>query len=176
MSLAYAMGQQAFLAYVVSMLTLRHGLSLPVAAGMLAASQVACSCMRIGLGPVADRWVPPHKLLAMLGAATCLGCLALAWMPTSAGVAGLTLTVVACGAVAMGWNGLFFAELVRRVPREQVAAAAGGTQFFTFLGSVFGPVAFSALLQAGVSYAVAYSVFALIVGGGALLMVERAAR
>lgn len=176
MSLAYAMGQQAFLAYVVSMLTLRHGLSLPVAAGLLTASQVACSVMRIGLGPVADRWVPPHKLLVWVGGATSLGCLALAWMPTSAGVAGLTVAVVVCGAMAMGWNGLFFAEIVRRVPREQVAAAAGGTQCFTFVGSMLGPVVFGALLQAGASYAVAYSVFALIVAGGALLMVSRPAR
>ncbi len=172
MSLAYAMAQQAFLAYVVAMLTLRHGLSLPVAAGMLAASQVACSFMRIGLGPVADRWVPPRQLLVVLGAATSLGCLALGWMPTQAGVLGLTLAVVACGATAMGWNGLFFAELVRRVPREEVAAAAGGTQFFTFLGAMIGPVFFGALLQAGVSYAAAYSVIALIVAAGAWLMVS----
>lgn len=176
MSLAYAMGQQAFLAFVVSMLTLRHGLSLPVAAGLLSASQVACSFMRIGLGPVADRWVPPHKLLVWVGAGTSLGCLALAWMPTSAGVAGLTFVVVACGAMAMGWNGLFFAELVRRVPREQVAAAAGGTQFFTFLGAMIGPVVFGGLLQAGASYQAVYSLYAVIVAAGALLMFERRGR
>lgn len=169
-SLVYAMTQQAFLAYVVSMLTLRHGLSLPVAAGMLAASQVACSVMRIGLGPVADRWIAPSRLLALVGTATFLGCLLMAWLPTSAGLTGLTLAVVGCGAFAMGWNGLYFSELVLRVPREQVAAAAGGTQFFTFLGSMSGPVVFGVLLQAGLSYPVVYSVFAFIALSGAVMM------
>ncbi len=72
----------------------------------------------------------------------------------------------------MGWNGVYFAELLRNVPRERVAAAAGGTQFFTFAGCMLGPVLFGALVQLGGSYALGYGCFALLgaVAGAAMLL------
>ena len=172
-SLVYGMNQQAFLAFIVSMLTLERGLSLPVAAGMLAASQVACCGVRIGLGPVADRWVKPRALLGAIGALSSVATLIIAWAPASTDISTMTLMVVACGSFAMGWNGVYFAELVHSVPRERISASAGGTQFFTFLGSMFGPVAFGMLLRAGWSFSMAYAAFAMLTAAAAVAMIIR---
>lgn len=171
-SLAYAMTQQGFLTFIVSLLHLEHGLPLTLAAGLLAASQALCTAVRIVMGHVADRWVTPRVLLGFLGLAMSASCVGLALLPASAGLPLTALAVLACGATAMGWNGVYFAELIRSVPRERVAAASGGIQFFTFTGGMLGPLLFGALVHLGGSYALAYGWFAILglVAGAAMLV------
>jgi MFS family permease len=176
MSLAYAMTQQGFLTFVVSLLHLQLGVPLAAAAGLLAASQVGSTLMRVALGHVADRWVRPRLLLAGIGLLMSLGCLALGLLPTSASLPLLALVVVACGTTAAGWNGVFFAELVRNVRREDMAATAGGTQFFTFAGGMAGPLLFSQLVRWTDSYASGYLLLAAVsalAAAGMLLPVRR---
>ena len=82
---------------------------------------------------------------------------------------------LACALTAVAWNGVFFADLVRLVPAEQVARATGATQFLTFTGGMSG----SALVAAGVSLGGSYSaVFAAlgVVPALAGLMLLAAAR
>ena len=160
MSLAYAMTQQGFLTFIVSLLHLQLGLPLAVAAGLLAASQVGSTLMRVALGHVADRWVPPRLLLAGIGFLMSLGCLALGLLPASTALPLLALVVVACGTTAAGWNGVFFAELVRHVRREDMAATSGGTQFFTFAGGMAGPLVLSQVVRWTQSYSVGYLLLA----------------
>jgi MFS family permease len=176
MSMAYAMTQLGFITFVVGLLHLEHGLPFATAAALLAASQVACTAARIGFGHAADRWASPGRLLGFLGWAMSACCLALALLPADAGLAWVALAVLACGATAMGWNGVFFAELVRIVPSERMSSVAGATQFFTFAGSMLGPVLFGALVQAGSSYAFAYGLFAVLgaAAGTSMLLASRA--
>lgn len=161
MSLTYAMLQQAFITFVVALLHLERGLPLPVAAGLLAASQLLCTVMRIAMGHVADCWIAPRVLLGLLGCGSAASFVALGLLPASAGVTVQALAVLACSATAMGWNGVYFAELARLVPGERMAIVAGGTQCFTFAGAMLGPVLFGALAQATGSHAQGYLVFAL---------------
>ena len=49
------------------------------------------------------------------------------------------------GASAVGWNGVYLAEVARSAPPGMASAATGGTLGFTFLGNVLGPLMFSAL-------------------------------
>jgi predicted MFS family arabinose efflux permease len=177
-SLAYAMAQQGFLTFSVLLLTLKLGVPLAVAAGLLAASQVVCTVARIALGHVADRWIAPGILLGALGLAMSASCLALALLPVGAPLAWIALAMAACGATTMGWNGVFFAQLVRSVPREQLAGAAGGTQFFTFAGAMAGPVIFGQLVHVGASYATGYACLAVLsaCAGLAVLRSARAGR
>ena len=151
MSLAYAMTQQGFLAFIVSLLHLELGLPLALAAGLLATSQVGSTLMRIALGHVADRWVQPRLLL-------------------------IVVVVVACGTTAAGWNGVFFAELVRNVPRrEEMAAAAGGTQFFTFAGGMLGPFLFAQVVHLTGSYSMGYLGLAVAALAAGVTMLRRPA-
>jgi MFS family permease len=174
MSFTYAMTQQGFVTFVVSLLHLERGLPLAVAAGLLAASQVLCTGVRIGLGHVADRWVTPRVLLGSMGWAMSASCLALALLPAGAPLPLVTVVVLACGATAMGWNGVYFAELVRVVPPGRVGAAAGGSQFFTFAGAMLGPVLFGSIVHTGGSYALGYAIFAVLGAiAGTVMLVQR---
>ena len=169
MSTAYAMTQLGFLTFSVSLLV-HLGVPLALAAGLLAASQVAAVATRIGMGHVADRWIAPRLLLGLLGLAMALASLTLALLPAAPPVPVAALVRVLTGATTMGWNGVFFAQLVRVVPREELAQSSGGTQFFTFAGSMLGPYLFSQLLGLGGSYALGYCLLAALAALASLAM------
>jgi hypothetical protein len=65
------------------------------------------------------------------------------------------------GATAVGWNGVFLAEIARIAPQGRTSEATGGCLFFTFLGVVVTPPIFNAVLALAGSYPVAYAVFAV---------------
>jgi MFS family permease len=169
-STAYAMAQQGFLTFAVSLLTLELGLPLATAAALLAASQVACTVVRIALGHVGDRWIAPQVLLGVLGLCMAASCLALGALPRLPALPLAAAAIVLAGATTMGWNGVYFAQLLRTVPREQLAASAGGTQFFTFAGGMAGPFLFGQLLHLGGSYTAGYACLALLAAGAGLAM------
>jgi len=160
-SCSFALTQQVFITYVVALLHLQGGLSLAAAAGILSASQGVSILARVGLGHAADRWMAPNRLLGLLGMGMAASVVLLAWSG-SAGLWGAALlAAMACGATAMGWNGVFYAALIHTVPRESLAALTGATQFFTFLGGMLGPFAFGQLVHAGASHASVYTALAL---------------
>lgn len=67
-----------------------------------------------------------------------------------------------CALTAVGWNGVFFAELARVAPPGGLAAATGTTQFMTFCGGMSGPVIFSEAISHGAAYGVAFQGLALV--------------
>lgn len=155
LSLVYAMTQQCFVTFLVSLLHFQVGLSLASAAGVLAASQVASTFARIGLGHASDRWMPPLRLLAWLGVLMACCMVALAAAGHFALEALALVAALACAATAMGWNGVFFSALVRAVPAPRLAEVSGATQFLTFTGGMLGPFAASQMVALGGSYAMA---------------------
>jgi len=175
-SLVYAMAQQGFLTFLVSLLHLQGGMSLAWAAGILAASQVASTAARVGFGHVADRWVSPPRLLGWLGIAMSLGLLLLAAVGTSGHVLGSAVVALVCGTFVMGWNGVFFAELVRTAPRERLASAAGTTQFLTFTGAMSGPFLVAQWVGLGGSYAQGMLWMALLPVITGVVLLRRLAR
>lgn len=168
-SLAYALTQQTFVTFLVSLLNLQLGWTLAAAAGVLAASQAVSTAARIGFGAWADR-VSPGRLLVGLGAAMSASCGALAALGPGVPAALVVAAALLCAATAMGWNGVFFAELANRVPREDMARVSGATQFFTFGGGMLGPLLFGESIRAGGSYAMAYAALALVPAAAALMM------
>jgi MFS family permease len=161
-SLVYAMSQQGFLTFLVSLLHLQGGLSLASAAAILAASQLASTAARVGFGHLADRWMPPLRLLAWLGLVMSAGMVLLAWVGLSGAVWPSALAALFCGTFVMGWNGVFFAALVRSVPRQRLANAAGATQFLTFTGAMLGPFRVSQWVAAGGSFSQGLQGLALV--------------
>ena len=174
-SLAYAGTQQAFVTFLVSLLNLGLGWTLALAASVLSASQLVATGARIGFGALADRWGAPRRLLAQLGGAMTVACLALALLsavdhpPTALVVA----VALGCAATAMGWNGVFFAELARCVPAPEIAPVAGATQFFTFAGGMLGPLLFGEALRAGSGWPWAWCALAVAPASAAVMMMAR---
>jgi MFS family permease len=161
-SLGYASAQLVFIAYFVSHLTLQLGLSLVAAGVIYAFGHGAGVVGRIAWGIVADRWLSPRATLAAIGvvSAACAALTALfsdAWPLAAVGAVAMVY-----GASAVGWNGVFLAEVARSAPPGKVGAATGGTQFFTFGGALLGPVVFASLVSFTGSYAWAFAFFAAV--------------
>jgi len=72
---------------------------------------------------------------------------------------GLALAVL--GAAAVGWNGVFLAEVARQAPPGKAGLATGGALTFTFLGVVVGPPLFGVLVLALDGYRAAFFLIAI---------------
>lgn len=160
-SLVFSMMQLCFVTFLVSHLTIELGMPFASAAALLAGSQVASVGCRVMWGAVADRWVRPQRLLAALGASMAIAIAAIGLLPAGSPGPLVGIAVVACAATSMAWNGVFFAELARRVDATDLAPITGGTQFLTFAGAMTGPVAFASLVGPIGGHGATYSAFAL---------------
>ncbi|MCI0398633.1 MAG: MFS transporter [Chloroflexi bacterium] len=160
-SFVYGGVQITLVTYLVTFLTESFALSLVIAGFVMAMSQVASVIGRVFWGVIADRLLTRRAMLALLGVGMGLSALAAlgaapdwpAWL--------LMAYAAAFGATAVGWNGVFLAEVARIAPAGQVSQATGGCLFFTFLGVVVTPPAFNAVLGLAGSYAAAYAAFGI---------------
>jgi MFS family permease len=160
-SFVYGGMQITLVAYLVTFMVETFALSLVLAGMVMAASQIASVLARIAWGVFADRVATRRATLGLLGlgmgvtAATALaaGPHWPLWM--------LFVFAVAFGATAVGWNGVFLAEIARLAPSGRISDATGGSAFFTFLGVVVTPPLFHATLALTSSYGQTYALFGL---------------
>jgi MFS family permease len=170
--LVYGGVQITLVTYLVTFLTDDFALTLVLAGIVMAASQVASVAGRIAWGVLADRVLARRTMLGLLGLG--MGVSAIATLAAGPAWPGWLLFVFASifGATAVGWNGVFLAEVARIAPAGQVSQATGGCLFFTFLGVVVTPLLFNLVLQLGGGYSVAYALLGvpgLVVGASLLL-------
>lgn len=175
-SFIYGGVQITLVTYLVTFLVESFALTLVAAGLVMAAAQVASVMGRIVWGVLADRVLTRRTMLGLLGVGMGVSALlALAagpdwplWL--------LLLYASVFGATAVGWNGVFLAEIARIAPQGRTSEATGGCLFFTFLGVVVTPPIFNAVLAMAGSYPVAYSVFAvpaLAVGVWMLVKIQK---
>ena len=86
-------------------------------------------------------------------------------------IAGLAAGCAALGLTAVGWNGIYLAEVARAVPIDKVGPATGGIMMFTFVGVVTGPTAFGAIVATTGSYAAAFIAIDVLVLATVLALV-----
>ena len=144
-SFMFSMVQLSLTTYLVTFLhdDLAYGL---VAAGLaLSATQLGGMVGRIAWGYVADRWLGAQRMLLVLASLMSAGALATASLTVDTPQAWVIAILVAFGASAIGWNGVYLAEVARRAPEGMASVATGGTLAFTFSGVVIGPPIFGAL-------------------------------
>jgi MFS family permease len=144
-SFMFSMVQLSLTTYLVTFLhdDLSYGL---VAAGLaLSVTQLGGIGGRVVWGYVADRWLGARRMLLLLASMMALGALASAFLTTDTPQAVVIAILVGFGASAIGWNGVYLAEVARRAPPGKASMATGGTLAFTFLGVVVGPPMFGAL-------------------------------
>lgn len=144
-SFMFSMVQLSLTTYLVTFLhdDLSYGL---VAAGLaLSVTQLGGIGGRVAWGYVADRWLGARRMLLLLASMMALGALASAFLTTDTPHGVVIAILVGFGASAIGWNGVYLAEVARRAPPGMASMATGGTLAFTFLGVVLGPPMFGAL-------------------------------
>ena len=144
-SFMFSMVQLSLTTYLVTFLheDLSYGL---VAAGLaLSVTQLGGIGGRVAWGYVADRWLGARRMLLLLASMMALGALASAFLTIDTPQAVVIAILVGFGASAIGWNGVYLAEVARRAPPGMASMATGGSLAFTFLGVVVGPPMFGAL-------------------------------
>jgi MFS family permease len=160
-SFIYGGMQITLLAYLVSFLVEFFSLSLVLAGMIMAASQVTSVVARIAWGIFADRLATRRVTLGILGIGMGMTALAALFANQEWPLWVLFAFAMAYGATAVGWNGVFLAEIARLAPRDRVSDATGGSAFFTFLGVVVTPPLFHLVLTATASYGLTYALFGL---------------
>lgn len=163
--------------YLVTYLTTAYGMPLVTAGLVLALTQGAGVGGRLVWGLVADRWVTPRRLLSLLAFAMAGSSLLTAAFSPDWPLVAVTGVSMLFGATAIGWNGVYLAEVARLAPTGQAGVLTGGTLFFTYFGVVAGPPAFAALVEASGSFAAGYAaVGGVILAVGASLVLTRSRR
>ena len=152
LSFVFSIVQMSLSAYLVTYLNTALGYSLVAAGAALSAAQAGGVVGRVLWGYVADRWLGPDRTLALLALAMAACAAATAALQAGVPQALILVLLVAFGACAIGWNGVYLAEVARRAPPGMAGVATGGTLALTFFGVVLGPMVFGALSGAVGSY------------------------
>ncbi len=148
--------------YLVTYLTDGYGATLVLAGMILAASQAAGIIGRILWGYMADRWISPRALLGILALSMAACSLLVASLSEHWPVFVITLICIAFGATAIGWNGVYLAEVARLAPPGKAGTITGGTLFFTYFGVVIGPPTFAVVSHATDSLATGFMLFGVV--------------
>lgn len=146
---------------VIYLTTVQH-MSLALAGTVLAAAQVAGVVGRVCWGWLSDRFISPRLLLGLLGLAMGLAGIAFAKAGASWPMAAFIGVAMVFGASAIGWNGIFLAEVANLAPAGQAAAVSGATLFITYAGVVVGPSAFAAVVARSGSFPFAYLAIGMV--------------
>jgi len=170
MTFCFAAVQLCLTTFMVTLLVEDLGRSLVLAGMVASVVQVVGALGRLFWGWLADRLGGGLTTLALIGGVTVV-CSLLAGLMTPAWPTALVLPVLAVyGLSAIGWNGVFLAEVARLCPPGQVGLATGGALFFTFGGVAVGPALFSLLVPLLGGYAVTFPVIGLFALTGTALI------
>lgn len=166
----YAAMQLCLMTFTVTFLVNDLDWPLVTAGAMLAAMQLAGAVGRIAWGGLADRIGKGAPILVAIGLISALMAVAMAWLDseTPTVLVGLVLGLFALSAI--GWNGVFLAEVARLSGAEAVSRNTGAVMFFTFTGVVVGPALFALLHGMLGSYGATFAVASIAPVAGALFI------
>jgi MFS family permease len=170
---AYGGMQMCLASYLVVCLVGQGGLGVVAAGAALSAAMIAGIVGRVVWGAVADYTGEARRLLALLGLMMAACALAIGQISSAWPYAAVLALSAVFGATAVGWNGVYIAEIARVAPEGQVAAATGASLALTYLGAVVGPFVFWLIVTATGSYAIAFGAAALVILAAAASMARR---
>lgn len=158
-----AAAQMALSTYLVVYLWREVGFSEAAAGLVFAGLHISGISARIVFGFIADKLATARTILVclcfVLAAALVLASLFSPLWP----LLFVYLVVFIAGGSGNGWVGLYYAEIARLTPVEQVAEITGASQFFTYIGLLTGPVLFAAGLALTDSYRITLVAFAVMI-------------
>jgi MFS family permease len=167
----YAAMQVCLMSFLVVYLTEAVGYPLIEAGLALTIANVGGIIGRILWGAVADQWVPPRRLLGMIGIASAACAFATATFSAEWPLTALLVLAAFFGATGIGWNGVQLSEVARHAPPGQAGAITGASGFITFAGVVMGPPLFALVAALIDSYRIGFVIFGIAcMTCGALLL------
>ena len=163
-SFLFSITQLSLTTYLVTFLHEDLGMGLIMAGFVLAVAQTAGVAGRLLWGYVADRFLGSSNMLAVLAILIALCGIATALLQYTDSMLLLVVVLSVFGSSAVGWNGVYLAEVARQAPKGQASVATGGTLAMTFLGVVIGPPLFGLVAGTLGSYSLAYATLILPAG------------
>ena len=174
-SFLFAVCQMSLMAYMVTFLYEDLGWSLIAAGAALTAAQAGGVVGRILWGYISDKWLGALPMLMVVTILMALGAVGCALLRPDSSPWLLFAVLIVFGATAVGWNGVYLAEVERQAPSGQASLATGGALCITFLGVVTGPSLFGVLAAALHSYGTSYG-FLVVPSALIFLLLWRAQR
>lgn len=147
-SFVFSAVQMSLAAYLVTYLHAAAGYGFIAAGVALSTAQAGGVVGRVLWGYVADRWLGAGRMLALLAALMSVCAASTAALHDGMPHALVLAVLVVFGASAIGWNGVYLAEVARRAPAGQAGLATGGSLAITFFGVVLGPMLFGVVADA----------------------------
>jgi len=170
MTFCFAAVQLCLTTFLVTLLVEDLGRSLVLAGAVASVVQVAGALGRVFWGWLADRLGGGLMTLVLIGTVSVV-CSATAGLMTPAWTTPAIVAVLTVyGLSAIGWNGVFLAEVARLCPPGKVGLATGGALFFTFGGVAVGPALYSLMVPLLGGYAITYPAIGLFALAGTVLI------
>jgi len=166
----YAFCQLCVTSFAVTMLVTEIGFGLVQAGMLLSLIQLSGVCSRVVFGLLADRIGSALSTLAAVGCVTAVMCLATVFLSPGWPRTGLYVMLVCLGASAVGWTGMFIAEVARVAPKGQVGLATSGAIAFNFLGILCGPALFALAYKGIGSYAHTFGLLVFVALAGVAMI------
>ena len=160
-SFIFSIVQLSLTTYLVTYLTDSLAYGLVAAGALLAVSQVGGVFGRVLWGHLSDRWTGARPMLTMLAAVMVAASLVTALLQPEWPQVVVIAVLLVYGASAIGWNGVYLAEVARQAPAGLAGLATGGTLAITFFGVVLGPPLFGALSGLFGSYRAGFAALAV---------------
>ncbi|WP_268885423.1 MFS transporter [Belnapia mucosa] len=156
---SFSVLQSCLTAFMATYAITAHGVSLAEAGRIVAVMQGASMLGRIALGWLADRMGRALQHLALQAVASALA-VGLLVTDVVQDVWALYASAALIGTTAIGWNGVHIAELARVAPLALVGEITAAASLFGFVGSIFGPLAFTVLVSWSGSYELSFLLMA----------------
>ncbi|MBI4205271.1 MAG: MFS transporter [Betaproteobacteria bacterium] len=157
-------------AFAVTMLVNEAGYSLVTAGIMLSLVQASGVAGRILWGWLGDLTRDGLGVLAKVSMIMTVCCVLIPFITPATPALLTALIFMIFGATAVGWNGVFMAEIARCSPRGLVSVATSGAMVWNFAGILIGPATFATVYALVGSYAWTYGLLALVAAMGCALL------
>lgn len=161
-ALTFSGVQLALMTFAVTMLVEDVKFDLVLAGVGLAVIQIAGVVGRLGWGVIADRNGDGRKTLLFAQSLSVVAAVATAFLSDSMPLVAVFGILFLFGVSAVGWNGVFMAEIGRLAPEGKIGSATGGVLVPTFIGVMMGPLVFSAIHETTATYTMSFAVLALV--------------
>ena len=177
-SFCYTFVQLCLGTFLVTMMVEEADYTLVAAGLLLSLTQVSGIAGRITWGWLTDRTGDGFGMLLALNLVMIACCVLSALISPQWPAFALAVLFIAFGATAVGWNGIYLAEVARNSPQGMVGVVTAGASVWNYAGILVGPAAFATFYRLTGSYTVTFGWLTVIAALGLAFIsaARRAAR
>ncbi len=161
-SFAFSGMQMCLGSYLVVLLIERAALTVAVAGGALSVAMIAGIFGRLFWGVLADYGFSARSVLGLLGLLMATGAMLMTLIDNTWTLGFIYLVCFLFGASAVGWNGVYLAEVAHIAPPGRAGSATGASLAMTYSGVVILPSIFWLVHALTDSYAPGFMLVGLL--------------